>query len=282
MSPTSLRRAIHVIGADSQHRIAGYAAPLGDSPVSDSICRLVVESKEAIVVGDAAADGRFAYSSLVAGDAPVRFYASFPMRTGEGEVIGTVCAFDTVVGELSDQAAGLVEDIALQASTHLDLMRLVGDPAADASRDELTETANRLVIGDRLAHHLARIRRHGTQLLVATVSIEGHAEVSTSLGHSAGDRLLQEVARRLASRVRAEDLIARVGEHGFVVLAELPEQGLDLESFRERLGGALTRPFTIRGKLVEAGARVGAVIAESDESASEILARADAEMQLRD
>ena len=274
--------AIHVVGADTQHRIAGYAAPLGDSPVSDSMCRLVVESKEAIVVGDAVADGRFAYSSLVAGEAPVRFYASFPMRTGEGEVIGTVCAFDTRTNELCDQAAALIEDIALQASTHLDLMRLVGELGTDDSRDELTGAANRLVLGDRLAHHLARIRRHGTQLVVAAVEIQGLDEISANLGHGAGDRLLQEVARRLAARVRAEDMVARVGEREFVVVAELPEQGLELESFRDRLGQALTGPFTLRGKLVESGARVGAVIAEREETASAILARADAEMKLQD
>jgi diguanylate cyclase (GGDEF)-like protein len=202
------------------------------------------------------------------------------MRTGDGEVVGTVCAFDTREGELPEQSAGLLEDIALQASTHLDLMRLVGELGGDSTRDELTGAANRLVLGDRLAHHLARIARHGTQLVVATIDVAGFAEIRDSLGQSAGDRLLQEVARRLAASVRAEDLVARIGDDEFAVVAELPEQGLELESFRERLAKSLAGPFTIRGKLVEAGARVGAVLARRDESAAEILARADAEMKL--
>jgi diguanylate cyclase (GGDEF)-like protein len=272
--------AIHIIGAESEHRIAGYAAPLGDTPVADSMCRLVVESRQAIVTRDATADERFAYSPLISGEAPIRFYAAFPMRTGDGEVVGTVCAFDTREGDLPEQSAGLLEDIALQASTHLGLMRLVGELGTDSTRDGLTGAANRLVLEDRLAHHLARIARHGTQLVVASIDVGGFAAVRDSLGQSAGDRLLQEVARRLASSVRAEDLVARIGDDEFAVVAERPEQGLELESFRERLDKALGSPFTIRGKLVEADARVGAVLARRDESAAEIMARADAEMKL--
>jgi GGDEF domain-containing protein len=82
--------------------------------------------------------------------------------------------------------------------------------------------------------------------------------------------------------VRAEDLMARVGDDEFVIVAELPEQGLELESFHERLAQALGSPFTIRGKLVEADARVGAVLARRDESAAQILARAEADMRLSD
>lgn len=88
--------AVHVIDDTAQHRVAGAGAPLGNHPREDSMCRLVVDSKQRIVCADASADPRFSYSSHVRGDASVRFYASIPLRASDGLVFGTLCTFDTV------------------------------------------------------------------------------------------------------------------------------------------------------------------------------------------
>src|SRR3954453_171395 len=88
--------AIHILDVEYQRRIAAANAPLGDHPIGDSMCRLVVEGDERIVVEDATGDPRFAYSTFVTGPDAVRFYAAMPLRTADTTVVGTLCAFDTV------------------------------------------------------------------------------------------------------------------------------------------------------------------------------------------
>ena len=59
------------------------------------MCKLVVDGEQRIVCEDATQDSRFAYSSFVQGDAPVRFYASTPVRAADGTVVGSLCTWDT-------------------------------------------------------------------------------------------------------------------------------------------------------------------------------------------
>src|SRR5262245_18874402 len=84
--------AVHVFDEQEQHRIAAVGARLGRHPREDSMCRLVVDEERRIVCSDATVDARFSYSSFVAGDEPVRFYASVPMTVPDDTVVGTLCA----------------------------------------------------------------------------------------------------------------------------------------------------------------------------------------------
>ncbi len=271
--------AVHIFDADKQRRIAGHEVALVDHPSSDSLCRLVVETGAPILAPDATREERFAYSPFVGGEQPVRFYAAVPMRTLGGDVIGTVCAFDTVERSLEPKAMRLLDDIAIQAVTHLELMQLVGDLGAAATKDELTGAANRLILGDRLAHHLARLDRHEHRLIVAAIDLDGFKQVNDTLGHAAGDVVLREVVRRLASCVREEDLVARVGGDEFVVAAEIANDAIGLGAFAGRLRRAIARPVEIGERAVVPAATVGAVYAKPvGETVAAVLARADAEL----
>jgi diguanylate cyclase (GGDEF)-like protein len=273
--------AVHIIDGRLQRRIAAYGAPLEDVPRHESMCRLVVENGEPIVTADATGEERFDYSPFVTGPGAVRFYASVPLRTQGGEIIGTVCAFDEEPIELPPEGAGLLEDLAMQATTHLDLMALVSELGDAATQDSLTGAANRLILNDRLAHHLARRRRHGEFLVVAAVDIDRFKAVNDRYGHAAGDAVLREAARRLAASVRAEDTVARVGGDEFIVVAELGVDGLPADSFATRLTEALDRPVSFSGTQLPCRATVGAVLAGRGDSATDLLRRADAAMYKR-
>ncbi len=88
--------------------------------------------------------------------------------------------------------------------------------------DPLTGLPNRLLGLDRLQMALTRMARYGASAAVIFLDLDGFKEVNDTLGHSAGDRLLQEVARRLMSGVRESDTVARLGGDEFMlVLADL-------------------------------------------------------------
>ena len=84
-----------------------------------------------------------------------------------------------------------------------------------AQYDELTGLANRSLFQDRLAHALARARRHDRLVAVMVLDLNGFKAVNDRLGHSAGDRLLNIMATRLSQRLRETDTVARLGGDEF-------------------------------------------------------------------
>jgi diguanylate cyclase (GGDEF)-like protein len=271
--------AVHIIDEHAQHRVAGTsAAPVGEHPREDAMCRLVVDGGHRIVCADATQDPRFGFSSFVAGDEPVRFYASFPLRTSENVLIGTLCTFDTIELELSAEQEARLEDIAEQVASQLELTRIAVELGHAASHDPLTGAVNRLVLGDRLAQAFARQARHGSQTFVAVLDVDDFKAVNDVHGHDAGDQVLVEVVRRAQTALRAEDTIARIGGDEFAVLAELTPSGSSTDVIVGRLQAALAPPTLIGGEEHSVIVSVGWVLATPGEPVRELLARADAAM----
>ena len=263
--------AVHVFDAEYQHRVAASGAPLGEHPASDSMCRLVVRDGARIVTPDATTDARFGYSSFVQNPVtPVRFYASIPLRSGGGVTVGTLCAFDTVTLELTDEQVARLEDIADLARTHLELMRIATELGKAATLDPLTAAFNRVIFDDRLAQALARRRRSGNAVMVALIDLDDFKALNDTHGHGCGDDALQWVARRLRECVRSEDSVGRLGGDEFGVIAELAAHGIEplVQRLREVADG-----FT-----PGLGVSVGAVVANDHDDVQTLLLRADQAM----
>lgn len=128
-----------------------------------------------------------------------------------------------------------------------------------AFEDALTGLPNRALFRDRLDHALARSRRSAEPLTVMLADIDGFKQVNDSLGHDAGDRLLQEVAQRFRNSVRASDTVARFGGDEFAVLLE----GVDdrqTAATADRLLENLRRPIEVAGRELVLTASIGVVM----------------------
>lgn len=89
-----------------------------------------------------------------------------------------------------------------------------------AQHDQLTGLPNRALFMDRLQSALARAYREGSHLAVLYLDLDDFKTVNDTLGHTAGDQLLQEIARRLTDCVRGADTVGRIGGDEFVVLLD--------------------------------------------------------------
>jgi diguanylate cyclase (GGDEF)-like protein len=87
-----------------------------------------------------------------------------------------------------------------------------------ALHDALTGLPNRTLFRDRVAQNLLAARRGGPQPAVMLMDLDRFKEINDTLGHQAGDRVLQEVAQRLAGVLRESDTIARLGGDEFAIL----------------------------------------------------------------
>ena len=99
--------------------------------------------------------------------------------------------------------------------------------AYQALHDPLTGLPNRNLFMDRLEHAAARRERHGGEFAVIFIDLDNFKAVNDSLGHEAGDRLLEEVAGVIRSCLRPEDTAARVGGDEFTVLMEAADDAVE-------------------------------------------------------
>ncbi len=145
--------------------------------------------------------------------------------------------------------------------------------------DSLTGLPNRLLFRDRLVHSLEQAKRNRVGVAVMYLDIDHFKLVNDALGHSFGDRLLGEIAKRLQSALRASDTISRIGGDEYSIL--LPEV-LSTEAVAgvaRKVLNALARPFHIEGHDLFITASIGIGCSPSDgEDAETLLKCADAAM----
>ena len=127
--------------------------------------------------------------------------------------------------------------------------------------DSLTGLPNRRLFEDRLAQAMERMRRNQIGFAVHFIDLDRFKQVNDSLGHGAGDQLLRQVARRLATSVRRIDTVARFGGDEFGVVQTDISTHEAAEALAAKLVRSLARPFRIDGDLVETGASMGVALA---------------------
>ena len=143
--------------------------------------------------------------------------------------------------------------------------------------DALTGLANRTLLGDRIRQASARAERGARPPCVLVLDLDEFKTINDGLGHSAGDRILVEVARRLTSVVRETDTVARLGGDEFAIL--MPDTTED-DALRvaERALKELHSPFTVGDRAVWAGASIGLCFGLRGQSADNLLRDADTAM----
>ncbi len=141
--------------------------------------------------------------------------------------------------------------------------------------DALTGVANRASFDERLAEEITRFQRSGTPVAVLYWDIDHFKSINDNFGHSAGDRVLREVARCFAGRLRGSDFVARTGGEEFVtLLVGSPTSGAMKVADDLRLAiGALRMHF--RGTPVPVTVSCGVTELRSGDTAEAVLDRAD-------
>jgi len=198
----------------------------------------------------------------------------YPLRMRD--VLLGVIVVETPDALPAEYAAGLAS-LSAEVALALESANLTEDLERQAFQDPLTQLANRTAFVAGLDQALDRADRHGTPLTVCFIDLDNFKIVNDSLGHSAGDALLVEVADRLRRATRPSDLVARLGGDEFTVLVEGIGSASDLASMSKRIHDAIGAPMMIENRRVLVGASVGLAVREPGErqTASELLRAAD-------
>jgi len=215
--------------------------------------RVQAEAREASAVG---VDHEFRF---VRADGELRWLRvrSFPIRDADGNL---------------KRVAGVAEDVTDKKLGEERLLQL-------AHYDHLTDLPNRAYFTQALERTLEQARHNHWIVGVLFIDLDRFKGVNDTLGHAAGDELLQQVANRLLQCVRVRDVVGRLGGDEYALLLPALEQPEHAGSVAAKILGAFGRPFDIGGRELFVTPSVGITLFPADGAdAGELLRNADAAM----
>ena len=189
--------------------------------------------------------------------------------------LGVLCLMSVLVVV---RLSGVSVDLEQQALAQAELERLTEDLRHLAFHDPLTGLANRALLGQRIEHSLTRRSRSPeSATAVLVLDLDDFKTVNDTMGHDAGDRLLEQAADNLRRTCRTEDTVARLGGDEFAVLLEdaTPMSALAMAA---RLVRALQEPMPVEDRVMRPLASVGISLADREQDRSTLLAEADVAM----
>jgi diguanylate cyclase (GGDEF)-like protein len=157
----------------------------------------------------------------------------------------------------------------------------ISDLEARIDIDPLTETLNRRGFERELKRSLAYVKRYGTSAALVFLDLDGFKPINDRHGHAAGDAMLRAIAAALVARVRASDVVARIGGDEFVVLLwNLTALAADAKAIglEQAVCSTLLR---WGGSTLVVGASAGVALLGALDKPEDVLARADAAMYAR-
>jgi diguanylate cyclase (GGDEF)-like protein/PAS domain S-box-containing protein len=179
------------------------------------------------------------------------------MHGQDGSVTGAVVAF---------------HDVSAARARSLEMAHL-------AQHDFLTGLPNRMLFNDRLTQALALALRQNKQLAVMFVDLDDFKKINDSLGHEAGDKLLQSVAGRLLTCVRRADTVCRLGGDEFVILLSQVEHAEDAAFSARKILRSLAAAHIIENKSINVNVSIGVSTYPSDGgNAESLMNKADTAM----
>ncbi len=185
------------------------------------------------------------------------------LTVSEGEQLGQLQLTLPAGRSFGERETHILRAFADAVSGHVMTARLLHRRIHEATHDGLTGLANRTLLLRECATALAD-RKEGEFVALLLLDLDRFKQVNDTLGHAAGDTLLQQVASRLTDQVRREDLVARLGGDEFGILLTGIEAAADAETVAESLVGALAEPFLLEGLRVSVGGSVGVAVCPVD------------------
>lgn len=199
--------------------------------VGDCLCGLAAKTGESIISHDSVTDprhtvkyaGKHRHGSIV-----------IPLKARE-LVIGVLCLYVPAGFDMDERNIELLKSVANQTGIALDNARMYEETKKSSLHDPLTGIPNRRMMNTFLETNCAKAKKGGKPFSVIMLDVDHFKKYNDTMGHTAGDRILIEVAKLLTDAVRGADLAARYGGEEFIIIlteTDLTGAGIVAEKIR--------------------------------------------------
>ncbi len=238
---------------------------LEKSEVMGKLCWLIMP-------GPSCATSKCPMLRILDGESPVEMEEDREARDGQ------VLACSIQASPFHDKE-GKITGIIVTVHDVSERKRLERHLAHSATHDPLTDLPNRTLFLDRLSQAIARAKRTGQRLATIFIDLDRFKEINDTLGHEAGDRLLQEIALRIQSILRTTDSVARLGGDEFLVLVNEISTVDNAVEIARKIMEAIRLPVILGGSAAGVEASIGiAVYPEDGEEGLALIRHADLAM----
>ncbi len=268
--------AIHFVGDQTTFFKSAIGFASYEPPRKTSICAHAVGLDAPVMaVEDLSKDPRFSDHPLVT-KKNFRFYAGALLRSSSNHALGTFCIADTKPRILSDEDSRRLQALAGGVVSVLELHRCGIQLLEAANRDPLTGLYNRRHFEIAL-HGSVERARVGSPFALMFLDLDRFKPINDTLGHTAGDATLCEVARRLETAARRSDVVARLAGDEFVLLIRDTADERAIARLATRLLAAVAAPFAFEGQDIHMGVSIGITLCpDHADTPADLLRFADA------
>jgi len=181
----------------------------------------------------------------------------------------------------TEQDKALLQFVASQVAAAIERKRTQTRLEFLAQYDQLTQLPNRMLLLDRLRSALHRAKRDTLQLAVLYLDMDRFKYINDTFGHTTGDLLLQEVARRLQQCVRESDTVGRLGGDEFAIIVDNIGSQADASLVAEKIILSLSAPYSLDGHTLMSAPSLGiALYPEHGQSELQLVRHADEAMYM--
>jgi diguanylate cyclase (GGDEF)-like protein/PAS domain S-box-containing protein len=216
-------------------------------------------------------------ASILRGQAPRGLELALSTSDGSSRPVEVSC---TEV-EMSDHCllALVVRDLSLRKKAETQLMAKQKHLDRLAHHDQLTGLPNRLFLQAHMPDAIARAAAANRMLAVLFLDLDRFKHINDSRGHEVGDKLLQEIAKRVRAAVRPDDVVVRMGGDEFVVVLHAARTHDEVNGAAARINEVLSAPVVIDGRALVATTSIGVSVYPRDgASMGELLKHSDTAM----
>jgi diguanylate cyclase (GGDEF)-like protein len=259
----------------TDHRLIGRRSPAQVAHIREALAGTVRGDATRIPGGRRKSLRTYAPVAVSGGTGAVALYADYTpiAQAAASTFLPTAGVFEVALVLLFAALVPLLRRVSVRLRRQMDEIR------RRALFDELTELPNRTLFRDRVEQAILSARRETGTTTVMLLDVDHFKEINDTLGHEAGDLLLQAVAERLREQMRENETIARLGGDEFGILCA--GGAADAVPLGERLHTALQQAFTVCDLPLEVSISAGiAAYPEHGDTTDDLLRHADVAMYL--
>ncbi|MFQ3237441.1 MAG: diguanylate cyclase (GGDEF)-like protein, partial [Paraglaciecola sp.] len=204
---------------------------------------------------------------------------SQPIKNSDGDVLGSFAIYKSEIAIPTANEIKFIEQFSDLASIAIERQKNSDLIWHQANFDKLTDLPNRNIMGEHLKHALSVANRENTQVALMFLDLDNFKDINDTLGHSSGDDLLIESAKRIKQSLREKDIVARMGGDEFVIIITDIHDFIGIERTAQRILTILAKPYFLQNEVAHCSASIGITVYPTDgKDVSSLLKNADQAM----